>query len=64
MILSSVSGESIVSFRTKDYEELYHFPFPVSKMYAPFYTPNDNTNARAIFKRWVKEPTKFWTTPN
>ena len=64
MILRNVSAERISSFRIEDYHEIYHFPFPMSRMDVPFYTPNGITNTRDILKHWVKEPTKLGTTSN
>lgn len=64
MILSSVSGANISSFETEDYQQMYHFPLPLSKMDAPFYISNSNTNTRDILKQWVRDPSNFRTTCN
>ena len=64
MILSSVSGLELATFRVEDYQQIYHFPLPVNRMDTPLYTANNNANTRDILKHWVREPLKFRTTLN
>ena len=64
MILSSVSGVELVTYRTEYYQHIYHFPWPVNMIDAPFHTANNNENTTDILKFWVREPSKFKTTPN
>lgn len=64
MTLRSASGTQLVTFRTKKYHQMYHFPQPVNHMDALFYTHNNNVNTKDILKHWIREPSKFRTTPN
>ena len=64
MVLKSVSGTQLATFRVKDFWEMYHLPHPLIMMEKPFSRPNSSANSRDILKSWVKEPTKFRTTPS
>lgn len=64
MTLSNTSGTHFSTFRSEKYHQMYHFPQSVNYMNALLFTPNNNVNSRDILKRWVKEPSKFRTTPN
>jgi len=63
MVLRSISGIALPTFREKDFQEMYHLLQPVIMMDTPFTRPNNNENSRDILKRWVKEPSNFRTTP-
>ena len=64
MVLSSVSGTEIATFRAQDYQQMYHFVKPMITMETPFSIPNSNANSKDILKNWVKDLAKFRMTPN
>ena len=64
MTLSSANGTQLSTFRIEKYHQMYHLPQWVNRMVALLYTPKSNVNTRDIMKHWVKEPSKFGSTPN
>lgn len=64
MVLRSVSGTQLDTFGAKDFQEMYHFPQPVIIMDTPFTRSSSDANSRDILKSWVKNPSKFRTTPS
>lgn len=64
MVLSNVNGTKPFTFKAENFQEMYHLPQLVITMDAPFTNPNSSANSRDILKSWVREPTKFRTTPN
>jgi len=63
MVLSSVSGTEIATFRAWNYQK-YHLLKPVITIETPFSILNNNATFRDILKNWVEEPTKFRMTLN
>lgn len=64
MVLSSVNGTKISTFRAQHYQNMYHFPKRVITLETPFSIPNNNANSKDILKNYVKGPAKFMMTPN
>ena len=64
MILSSASGTQLSSFIMENYHHMFHLPHLVNCMDPLFYAPHNNVNTRYIIKHWVKELSKFKSTPN
>lgn len=64
MTLKSTSGKQLVTFRKEKYHHMHHLLQLLNYMVALFFTPNKNVNSRHVLKCWVKEPSKFETTPN
>jgi len=64
MVLSTVSGTQLTTFKVENFQEMYHLPQLVVIMDAPFTRPSSSEKSKDILKSWVKEPSKFRTTLN
>jgi len=52
MVLISISGIEIATFRAQVFQQMYHFPKPVIIMETPFSIPINSANSMDILKSW------------